>query len=264
MRIEAARLHTFSRWPHTKHLLATPPNLAAAGFFYRPNNENVDRVACFACGVHLVNWEPNDDPLQEHLAHAERCAFVRNESRENVPLIATLAHRPLQTWTRLCGRIEPLNLRADEIVVGRTSAGSAWFACAIPPHGVARKPSIFLFNLERAAAQPLEILLDLFATCLVDAIGLAREPVELRKQRESESRSFDWLNSIDDLVTTDAQSSQPQTPPTQRAPLCEITALCTVAPAAPKTTFGARSERIVALLATAVAVKEDCLRKCEF
>lgn len=65
MAIEAARRLSYLDWPHPECVYATPSNLSAAGFFFRPYPSNTDRVACFACNVCLVNWEANDDPAQE-------------------------------------------------------------------------------------------------------------------------------------------------------------------------------------------------------
>uniref|UniRef100_A0A8C6FQM2 Baculoviral IAP repeat-containing protein 3 n=1 Tax=Moschus moschiferus TaxID=68415 RepID=A0A8C6FQM2_MOSMO len=38
-----------------------------------------DRVACFACGGTLSNWEPKDDAMSEHLRHFPNCPFLGNQ-----------------------------------------------------------------------------------------------------------------------------------------------------------------------------------------
>lgn len=70
MRTEEARLQTFQTWPLA---FLSPVELAKAGFYYLGS---ADRVACFACGVKLSNWEPRDDALLEHLRHFPNCPFL--------------------------------------------------------------------------------------------------------------------------------------------------------------------------------------------
>lgn len=50
--------------------------LARAGFYYRPAQDSGDNVQCFHCAVKLDGWEPNDDPLSEHIAHSSGCDFA--------------------------------------------------------------------------------------------------------------------------------------------------------------------------------------------
>ena len=58
------RLATFIGWPRKD---ITPQSLAAAGFFYAPNNkQGSDRVVCFKCHNALFNWDQGDDPWKEH------------------------------------------------------------------------------------------------------------------------------------------------------------------------------------------------------
>lgn len=51
--------------------------LAKAGFFYRPAPDSLDNVQCFHCEIKLDGWEPEDDPLQEHLAHSDSCNWAQ-------------------------------------------------------------------------------------------------------------------------------------------------------------------------------------------
>ncbi|KAM7235433.1 hypothetical protein CapIbe_012619 [Capra ibex] len=73
MNTEKARLLTFQMWPLT---FLSPTDLAKAGFYYIGPG---DRVACFACGGTLSNWEPKDDAMSEHLRHFPRCPFLGNQ-----------------------------------------------------------------------------------------------------------------------------------------------------------------------------------------
>jgi hypothetical protein len=66
----AAKNITFT-WPHPPTFGATPQTLAAAGFYYAPEQGSEDRVVCFCCDVGLANWEKVDSPFEEH--------YTRNE-----------------------------------------------------------------------------------------------------------------------------------------------------------------------------------------
>jgi hypothetical protein len=70
---EEQRLKTFKDrlWPIG--LNQKPELLAKAGFYYRGIS---DQVLCFYCEGGLQNWEPNDDPWEEHARHFPRCGFL--------------------------------------------------------------------------------------------------------------------------------------------------------------------------------------------
>ncbi|KAF2480031.1 hypothetical protein BDY17DRAFT_327018 [Neohortaea acidophila] len=61
-------------WPHTQ---PAPKELARAGFFYHPSQASPDNVQCFLCAVKLDGWEADDDPVKEHLAHSQSCAWAQ-------------------------------------------------------------------------------------------------------------------------------------------------------------------------------------------
>ncbi|KAM9220015.1 baculoviral IAP repeat-containing protein 3 isoform 1-T1 [Dugong dugon] len=77
MNTEKARLLTFQMWPLT---FLSPTDLAKAGFYYIGPG---DRVACFACGGKLSNWELKDDAMSEHLRHFPTCPFLENQLQES-------------------------------------------------------------------------------------------------------------------------------------------------------------------------------------
>ncbi|CAK1357524.1 Protein bir1 [Cercospora beticola] len=60
-------------WPHAH---PSKEALARAGFFYRPASDSDDNVQCFHCSVKLDGWEETDDPISEHLAHSNYCAWA--------------------------------------------------------------------------------------------------------------------------------------------------------------------------------------------
>ncbi|KAK3518487.1 hypothetical protein QTP70_001479 [Hemibagrus guttatus] len=61
MEPEDMRLTTFNTWPTSSSI--QPDTLVRAGFFYTGHSDN---VKCFFCDGSLRNWEPGDDPWQEH------------------------------------------------------------------------------------------------------------------------------------------------------------------------------------------------------
>ncbi|XP_051011848.1 baculoviral IAP repeat-containing protein 3 [Acomys russatus] len=71
MNSEKARLLTYQTWPLS---FLSPAELAKAGFYYIGPG---DRVACFACGGKLSNWEPKDDATSEHRRHFPSCPFIK-------------------------------------------------------------------------------------------------------------------------------------------------------------------------------------------
>lgn len=71
MEAEDTRITTFHNWPTEASV--QPDVLASAGFFYTGHGDN---VKCFFCDGGLRNWEPEDDPWQEHAKWFPRCEFL--------------------------------------------------------------------------------------------------------------------------------------------------------------------------------------------
>uniref|UniRef100_A0AAV2LX74 RING-type E3 ubiquitin transferase n=1 Tax=Knipowitschia caucasica TaxID=637954 RepID=A0AAV2LX74_KNICA len=71
MEAEDTRLTTFHNWPTEASV--QPDILARAGFFFTGHGDN---VKCFFCDGGLRNWEPGDDPWQEHAKWFPRCEFL--------------------------------------------------------------------------------------------------------------------------------------------------------------------------------------------
>lgn len=101
MRSQRAREETFYQqpWPHLDFTTLHPKRLAAAGFFFDPASDGKDKCICFACGLQLVNWDPNDNPFGEHLKHAEtspeaeKCVYVQLLRQLNPVLLGLPATR---------------------------------------------------------------------------------------------------------------------------------------------------------------------------
>ncbi|XP_017388550.1 baculoviral IAP repeat-containing protein 3 isoform X1 [Cebus imitator] len=89
MNNEKARLLTFQTWPLT---FLSPADLAKAGFYYIGPG---DRVACFACGGKLSNWEPKDDAMSEHLRHFPKCPFIGKQLQDTSRI--TVSNLSMQT-----------------------------------------------------------------------------------------------------------------------------------------------------------------------
>ena len=66
-----ARLNTFETWP--KQMTPDKYTLAKCGFVYSGKG---DKVTCFHCGIHLKDWERNDDPWKEHYKWRTQCDYL--------------------------------------------------------------------------------------------------------------------------------------------------------------------------------------------
>lgn len=66
-----SRLASFQGWPQTT--VQKPADLIEAGFFY---TGQTDCVRCFCCGGTLRNWEPSDQPWDEHAHWFPRCPYL--------------------------------------------------------------------------------------------------------------------------------------------------------------------------------------------
>ncbi|XP_013379257.1 baculoviral IAP repeat-containing protein 7-like [Lingula anatina] len=90
MRNESDRLATFVNWPSGASV--RPRDLARAGFFYVGTE---DRVQCAFCEGVLRNWEPGDQPMQEHRRYLSTCPFVLGLEVGNIPLEVPSTALPL-------------------------------------------------------------------------------------------------------------------------------------------------------------------------
>lgn len=74
------RLASFHGWPvnwERNKAKPTPEVFARAGFFSDPAPPNLlDNVACSFCDLQLDLWDPDDEPLQEHIDRSPECPFV--------------------------------------------------------------------------------------------------------------------------------------------------------------------------------------------
>ena len=54
----------------------TAEAIALAGFHYKPQAVGSDNVVCYLCSRALDGWEPDDDPLEEHLKFSPDCGYA--------------------------------------------------------------------------------------------------------------------------------------------------------------------------------------------
>ncbi|XP_042316724.1 baculoviral IAP repeat-containing protein 2 isoform X1 [Sceloporus undulatus] len=94
MSTEEVRLHTFKAWPLT---FLSPSSLAKAGFYYIGP---ADKVACFACGGQLSNWEPKDNAMSEHRRHFPNCHFAEQAQDQTSFTVSNLS---MQTYVARVG-----------------------------------------------------------------------------------------------------------------------------------------------------------------
>ncbi|CAD5206748.1 unnamed protein product [Bursaphelenchus okinawaensis] len=245
MNSEAARRLSFYKWPKSECLFAQPRNLANAGFFLRPSAGNLDRVCCFSCGVCLVNWEPQDVPIREHVEHNPNCAFMTGVDKRNIPYESTKAILPMLSWSQIEGSKD--DIVVDDVIMGNSHPNCSWVATAVSPLPGHSKPSIFLFEMDKVSQKPIEILLDLYATCMA---GSLENTEDLRKG----TGAFDWLNSVNDISNMMDNTRKNDTP------LCNITSLCTTSSLDDNVQI-TNNDKIVAMLCTSVLVDEFRLKK---
>ena len=43
---------------------------------------NSDIVRCFCCDIGLAEWDPEDDPWEEHARHSPNCKFLKEKKGE--------------------------------------------------------------------------------------------------------------------------------------------------------------------------------------
>mmetsp|Transcript_37957 Transcript_37957/g.89484 ORF Transcript_37957/g.89484 Transcript_37957/m.89484 type:complete len:675 (-) Transcript_37957:195-2219(-) len=81
-RDEGKRLESFKDHGGWKLERPTPKDLSAAGFFFAPLPACEDRVACYACGKVLFNWDPNDHIPDAHKLFSPNCPLVTGKPVE--------------------------------------------------------------------------------------------------------------------------------------------------------------------------------------
>jgi len=94
---ESERRKTFMGWPISE---IRPEELARAGFVYLQTR---DRVQCVFCLVKISDWEPHDNPFQEHMKHSPCCPFIQGLKCNNISLedeVRGFSAQPLKSLQR--------------------------------------------------------------------------------------------------------------------------------------------------------------------
>ena len=86
---------TSTSWPHKSPRLE---QVAMAGFEYIGDTYWSDHVKCTACDAQLMNWEPNDKPLAEHIRVSPSCSFIKGiQEKESQEAAEKEAQKPTPT-----------------------------------------------------------------------------------------------------------------------------------------------------------------------
>lgn len=90
------REETFKTYGWPPQMKQNRGDMALAGFVYTGNR---DAVVCFTCGVGVAEWEPKDDPFEEHIHNSPGCPYVKSQKgRLYVNLV--LARGPRFKWLK--------------------------------------------------------------------------------------------------------------------------------------------------------------------
>ncbi|KAJ8027148.1 E3 ubiquitin-protein ligase XIAP [Holothuria leucospilota] len=91
---ERSRRESFTNWPNSHS--QNPQKLVQAGFFSLGVG---DHVKCFYCGVHLSNWERQDEPWEEHARHSPDCKWLLEQKGRR--FIVNVRKKYLSSWKQL-------------------------------------------------------------------------------------------------------------------------------------------------------------------
>lgn len=83
------------RWPI--QIAQTSRDMAAAGMFYTGDG---DKTVCFYCGKGFVEWQPQDNPFEEHAKHFPKCLFLREVKGDEF-----IRQVQIKNSTFLCGAL---------------------------------------------------------------------------------------------------------------------------------------------------------------
>ncbi|KAJ4934771.1 hypothetical protein JOQ06_007553 [Pogonophryne albipinna] len=74
-----SREQSYVDWPFREDCYCTPEKMAKAGFVHCPSENEPDVACCFFCLIELEGWEPDDDPMSEHLKRSPNCGFLTSK-----------------------------------------------------------------------------------------------------------------------------------------------------------------------------------------
>lgn len=84
-----ARIKSFTSWPLSMFL--SKEKLAEAGFYYTGES---DQTVCHHCGGGLNDWQPYEDPWEQHAKWFSKCYYLK--LMKGQPFIHKILNRPVQ------------------------------------------------------------------------------------------------------------------------------------------------------------------------
>lgn len=168
------RIRSFKGWP--SQMNQKPQDLAEAGLIYLGSG---DRCKCFWCGGELYEWEPEDDPWEEHAKWFPHCNFVQNIKGENY--------------------VQYIKDRQNGLSVTPPDVGN---------------PHVLSVLQEGYTQDEIEEVFKIYgATCFLDARAIVEAILKKRQERTAfRNRHNAWKQ---DLVLEDMETEQDEKPPTQ-------------------------------------------------
>lgn len=79
---EDNRKRTFDENNWTNHYISSDALAKSGCYFYG----HPDTVKCQFCFIKLSQFEPADDPIEEHLKYSPNCPLIRRRNTANVPI----------------------------------------------------------------------------------------------------------------------------------------------------------------------------------
>lgn len=110
---EDERLKTFDSWPLD---WLNKKELAMSGMFYMGVD---DKTKCYFCEVEIGRWEPEDQPVPEHMRWSPNCPLLRRRTTNNVPINCEELNRLLPPPSYdICGLNEHIEVRPNAFTEG--------------------------------------------------------------------------------------------------------------------------------------------------
>ncbi|XP_015599780.1 death-associated inhibitor of apoptosis 1 isoform X2 [Cephus cinctus] len=115
-----ARLKSFDSWP--KCMPHSKEELANAGFFYTGKG---DQTLCYHCGGGLKDWEPEDDPWEQHAKWFSKCYYLLLVKGQDYINNVTGLHMPPPSREEAMQMNLPSYMRMPEVTTAETAKASA-------------------------------------------------------------------------------------------------------------------------------------------
>ncbi|XP_067096692.1 baculoviral IAP repeat-containing protein 5.1-like isoform X2 [Osmerus mordax] len=87
-----SRQQSFADWPFREECQCTPEMMAKVGFVHCPSENEPDVACCFFCLLELEGWEPEDNPLSEHIKRSPHCGFLASKKDLDEMTVAEFYH----------------------------------------------------------------------------------------------------------------------------------------------------------------------------